>query len=41
MGKQHGLDFLTRACHTVVSIWQDQSMTYGHVTRACPCQAQV
>ncbi|KHG29621.1 DNA-directed RNA polymerase subunit alpha [Gossypium arboreum] len=28
MGKQHGLDFITQACHTAVSIWQDRSMTY-------------
>ncbi|KHF99628.1 hypothetical protein F383_38489 [Gossypium arboreum] len=28
MGNQHGLDFLTRVSHTVVSIWQDRSMTY-------------
>ncbi|KHG26569.1 hypothetical protein F383_33757 [Gossypium arboreum] len=22
MGKQHGLDFLTQACNTAVSVWQ-------------------
>ncbi|KHF99351.1 hypothetical protein F383_38358 [Gossypium arboreum] len=38
---QHGLDFLTRADHTAVSIWQNRSTTRGRVTRVCPCQAQV
>ncbi|KHG07390.1 hypothetical protein F383_34306 [Gossypium arboreum] len=38
---QHGLDFLTRADHTAVSIWQNRSTTHGHVTRACPYRAQV
>ncbi|KHG00702.1 ALG-2 interacting X [Gossypium arboreum] len=28
MGKQHSLDFLTRACHMAVSIWKDRSMAY-------------
>ncbi|KHG19655.1 hypothetical protein F383_24171 [Gossypium arboreum] len=28
MGNQHGMDFLTRACHTIVSLWQDRSTTY-------------
>ncbi|KHG04017.1 hypothetical protein F383_29219 [Gossypium arboreum] len=28
MGNQHGLDFLTQACHTAVSIWRDRSTTY-------------
>ncbi|KHG23550.1 hypothetical protein F383_05191 [Gossypium arboreum] len=28
MGNQHGLDFLTRACHMAVSLWQDGSTTY-------------
>ncbi|KHG27951.1 hypothetical protein F383_33960 [Gossypium arboreum] len=23
VGNQHSLDFLTRACHTAVSLWQD------------------
>ncbi|KHG22719.1 Histone-lysine N-methyltransferase, H3 lysine-79 specific [Gossypium arboreum] len=35
MGNQHGLDFLTRACHMVVSIWQDRSMTYTDRLHAC------
>ncbi|KHF98864.1 Envelope glycoprotein [Gossypium arboreum] len=28
MGNQHGLDFLTQACHIAVSFWQDRSTTY-------------
>ncbi|KHF99036.1 lps-assembly lptd [Gossypium arboreum] len=35
MGNQHGLDFLIRACHTVVSHWQDRSMTYTGRLHAC------
>ncbi|KHG29881.1 hypothetical protein F383_36270 [Gossypium arboreum] len=42
---QHGLDLLTRADHTAVSIWQAQTqpkvIAHGCVTRACPCRAQV
>ncbi|KHG25884.1 dna damage checkpoint 1 [Gossypium arboreum] len=28
MGKQHGLDFLTRVDHTAVLIWQNQNTIY-------------
>ncbi|KHG19142.1 hypothetical protein F383_25425 [Gossypium arboreum] len=35
MRNQHGLDFLTRACHTAVSIWQDRSTTYTGRLHAC------
>ncbi|KHG23913.1 hypothetical protein F383_30090 [Gossypium arboreum] len=41
MGNQYGLDFLTWVSHVTVSIWQSRSTTYGRVTRACPCRAQV
>ncbi|KHG11844.1 Uncharacterized protein F383_17369 [Gossypium arboreum] len=38
---QHGLDLLTRADHTAVSIWQPKVIAHGCVTRACPCRAEV
>ncbi|KHG09988.1 ALG-2 interacting X [Gossypium arboreum] len=38
MGNQHGLDFLTRACHTAISIWQDQSTTYMVAHKRVPVE---
>ncbi|KHG27565.1 hypothetical protein F383_33908 [Gossypium arboreum] len=35
MRNQHGLDFLTRACHTAVSLWQDRSTTYTGRLQVC------
>ncbi|KHG27820.1 ATP synthase epsilon chain [Gossypium arboreum] len=38
---QHGLDFLTRADHMAVSLWQALTTALSNRTRVCPCRAQV
>ncbi|KHG14211.1 hypothetical protein F383_17359 [Gossypium arboreum] len=35
MGNQHDLDFLIRACHTAMSLWQDRSTNYMGRLHAC------